>query len=154
MEGALERFRRRIGLDRGLVFAFPRPDDKIFAPKYAETVLKYGKRTYIDKTFAPDFKTAEQIFQLAERYGAKFFSSSALRYSSAMDGLCGSKYVTTFGGGSTFDEYVVHQAEMVIAATKAEPLSVKVEKQGKQYISTVKLSGGKEATMVYSPSLT
>jgi len=121
--------------------------------EYAEAVLKHGKRTYIDKTFAPDFETAKKIFALGEKYGAAFFSSSALRYSAALDGLYGSKYVTTFGGGSNFDEYIVHQAEMVIAVTKAEPVSLRVEKQGKQYITSVKLSDGKEATMIYSPAL-
>ena len=42
---------------------------------------------------------------------------------------------------------------MVITALKSKPLAVKVEKQGKQYISSVKLEGGKEAVMVYSPDL-
>ena len=120
---------------------------------YAEEVLKYGKRTYIDKTFAPDLATAKKIFELGERYGTKFFSSSALRYSAALSSLKDLQSVTTFGGGSNFPEYAVHQAEMVIATLKSEPTLVRVEKQGKQYITTVKLEGGKEATMVYSPSL-
>ena len=47
--------------------------------RYAEKVLPYGKLTYIDKTFAPDVATAEKIFELGEKYGAKLFSSSALR---------------------------------------------------------------------------
>ena len=120
---------------------------------YAERVLKYGKKTYIDKTFAPDFETAKKIFELGEKYGAKFFSSSALRYSEALAGICGAVRVTTFGSGSNFDEYSIHQAEMVIATLKAEPRAVKVEAQGKQYIVSVRLDGGKEATMVYSPDL-
>lgn len=120
---------------------------------YAEKVLKYGKRTYIDKTFAPDFKTAEEIFSIGKKYGTKFFSSSALRYSEALVGLKNPTRVTTYGGGSNFPEYVVHQAEMVIAALKAKPLAVKVEAQGEQLISFVKLEGGKEATMIYSPDL-
>ena len=120
---------------------------------YAEEVLKYGKRTYIDKTFAPDFKTAEEIFSIGKKYGTKFFSSSALRYSEALVGLKNPTRVTTYGGGSNFPEYAVHQAEMVIAALKAKPLAVKVEAQGEQLISFVKLEGGKEATMIYSPDL-
>ena len=119
---------------------------------YAETVLKYGKRTYIDKTFAPDFETAKKIFAIGEEYHAPFFSSSALRYSAALTDLSDTKNVTTFGGGSNFEEYAVHQAEMVIAALKKEPLAVKAEAQGKQYIVTVQLDGA-EATMVYSPDL-
>ena len=121
--------------------------------EYASEVLKYGKRTYIDKTFAPDYKTARKIFNLGEKFGADFFSSSALRYSSALDGLSGSKYVTTFGGGSNFPEYAVHQCEMVIATMNATPIAVKVEAQGSQYITSVKFEDGRAATMVYAPSL-
>lgn len=119
---------------------------------YAKEVLKYGKRTYIDKTFAPDFETAKKIFDLGKEYHAPFFSSSALRYSAALADLKNVKSVTTFGGGSNFEEYIVHQAEMVIASLKRTPLSIRVEKQGKQYISTVKLDGA-SATMLYSPEL-
>lgn len=120
--------------------------------RYAQKVLPYGKRTYIDKTFAPDFETARKIFDLGEKYHAPFFSSSALRYSAALANLGNTKVVTTFGGGSNFEEYVVHQAEMVIASLKKKPLAVKAEAQGKQYIVTVKLDGA-GATMVYSPDL-
>ena len=120
---------------------------------YASEVLKYGKRTYIDKTFAPDYKTARKIFNIGEKYGADFFSSSALRYNSALDGLAGSKYITTFGGGSNFPEYAVHQAEMVIATMRCEAVSAKVEKQGSQFITSVKLADGRAATMIYAPSL-
>ena len=120
---------------------------------YAEKVLKYGKRTYIDKTFAPDYETAKKIFALGEKYHAPFFSSSALRYSAALADIHAPKHVTTFGGGSNFPEYVVHQAEMVIAALKREPLAIRVEAQGRQIISTVKLAEGASATMIYSPEL-
>lgn len=119
---------------------------------YAEKVLKYGKRTYIDKTFAPDFETARKIFDLGEQYHTPFFSSSALRYSAALTDLGNTTSVTTFGGGSNFEEYAVHQAEMVIAALKKKPIAVKAEAQGKQFIVTVKLDGA-DATMIYSPDL-
>ena len=120
---------------------------------YAKEVLKHGKPTYIDKTFAQNYETAEKIFKIGEELGTEFFSSSALRYSSALDGLTDVKYITTFGGGSNLPEYIIHQAEMVISACRARPLSVKVEKQGCQYISLVKLDGEKAATMIYSPDL-
>ena len=129
------------------------PTDPDTHLRYAQKVLKYGKRTYIDKTFAPDYETAKKIFDIGEKCDAKFFSSSALRYSAALEGLEKTKSVTTFGGGSNFDEYAVHQAEMVIAALKKKPLSVKVDKQGKQYITTVRLADDRSATMVYSPDL-
>ena len=37
------------------------PSDPETHLRYAETVLKYGKNTYIDKTFAPDYETACKI---------------------------------------------------------------------------------------------
>ena len=42
---------------------------------------------------------------------------------------------------------------MVIAAMKKEPLKIKAEKQGRQYICSVKLADDREATMVYAPEL-
>ena len=55
------------------------PTDPQTHLKYATEVLKYGKRTYIDKTFAPDLATAQQIFALGKKYNTPFFTSSARR---------------------------------------------------------------------------
>ena len=54
---------------------------------YAEEVFKYanGKNVYIDKTFTPDYQTAVKIYELADKYGIKFFTSSALRYATEID---------------------------------------------------------------------
>ena len=81
---------------------------------YAEKVLKYGKRTYIDKTFAPDLETAKKIFTLAEKYGTPFFSSSALRYASELDDCGKCHTVMTMGGGTSVEEYIIHQSEMLV----------------------------------------
>ena len=93
---------------------------------YAEKVLKYGKRTYIDKTFAPDLETAKKIFAIAEKYGTPFFSSSALRYASELDDCGKCKSVMTMGGGDSVEEYIIHQAEMVAKkmGTGAEKMCV------------------------------
>lgn len=121
---------------------------------YAEVALRYGKNTYIDKTFAPDHATAKAIFDIAEANGTRFFSSSALRYASELDGLCGSGAVITTGGGGSLQEYIIHQAEMLIKLTEAELVALTVEKQGMgQYICNVELSGGKSGKMIYSASL-
>lgn len=118
---------------------------------YAKEVLKYKKNTYIDKTFAPDYATAKEIFNVAEGYGTKFFSTSALRYAEELDGMLGADYVITTGGGGNLDEYIIHQVEMVTKVIDREPLEVKVENQGTQYISRVKFEDNKEATMIYAP---
>ncbi len=38
--------------------------------EYAGEILKYGKRTYIDKTFAANYEEVKEIFRIAKSYGA------------------------------------------------------------------------------------
>lgn len=120
---------------------------------YAEKVLAYGKRTYIDKTFAPDYATALKIFQAAEAGKAPFFSSSALRYADELTDLVGGTHVTTQGGGSNFPEYAVHQLEMIVKILAARAERVRVERQGAQYVCRIQFEGGKTATMLYAEPL-
>ena len=120
--------------------------------EFAEKVLPFGKRTYIDKTFAPDLATAEKIFAIAKEHGTPFFSSSALRYATELDDSGDVTMISTFGGGSNLPEYIIHQAEMVIKSLKAEPLSVKAEKVGGEVIFTAKFEGGKEAALRFEPA--
>lgn len=121
--------------------------------EYAKEVLKYKKNTYIDKTFAPDYATAKEIFDIGQEYGTKFFSSSALRYATELDALAGSKNVITTGGGRLIDEYIIHQIEMAQKMIDEKPVMVRLEKQGKHYISTVKFENDKNSTMVFAPGL-
>lgn len=119
---------------------------------YAEQVLKYKKNTYIDKTFAPDYETARKIFDVAERYGTKFFSTSALRYATELEELLESKSIITMGGGRSLEEYIIHQIEMVIKVLDAEFIKVRVNKQGdNQYVCAVEFNNDKSATMLFSP---
>lgn len=121
-------------------------------PGYAEKVLSYGKNTYIDKTFAPDYETAKKIFDMAEKNGTKFFSSSALRYASELDGLSATRVETT-GGGGNIAEYIIHQAEMVVKVLRAEPTGVSVKQTEDGYECEVSFEGGKSAKMTYAPKL-
>lgn len=82
--------------------------------RLAEAALKFGKRTYIDKTFAPDYKTAKKIFDIAKEYGAEFFSTSALRYADELDSIKVKDECKVSGTGSNFDEYVIHLCEMLV----------------------------------------
>jgi hypothetical protein len=120
--------------------------------QYASEVLKYKKNTYIDKTFAPDYASAKQIFDIAEQYGTAFFSSSALRYGTELEALVGADAVITKGGGSNIDEYIIHQIEMLVKLMAAKPAAVRVEAQGKQYVCSVKFEGGKNGTMLFASS--
>lgn len=116
---------------------------------YAEAVLKYGKRTYIDKTFAPDLETAKKIFALGEKYGASFFSSSALRYATELDEYPECKTIMTTGGGETAEEYIVHQAEMVVKKVGIGATKVRADKMGAQTEFLIAYDDGREAKMIY-----
>ena len=82
--------------------------------QYAKIVLKYQKPTYIDKPFAPNAEQAKEIFALAEEYGTPFFSTSALRYVKELDSFQNCRSISTLGSGADVEEYIIHQAEMVV----------------------------------------
>ncbi len=121
---------------------------------YAEEALKCGKNTYIDKTFAPDLATAEKIFALGEKYGTKFFTTSALRYGSELDqAVTPAGGVITAGGGSNFDEYVIHQIEMIVKLMGIGAERIKVSCASRQASAVIGYRDGRQAMMNYSPSM-
>ena len=99
----------------------------ILAPSNPEThlnlarlIVPFGKTTYVDKTFAPDLKTAQEIFELADQHHTKIQTSSALRYTDVQEhvkkaGKDALKHITAWGSGSSFAEYAIHPVEMVIS---------------------------------------
>lgn len=105
--------------------------------EYARRVFPCGKRVYVDKTFAPDHKEAEEIFAIAKQYGTPFFSTSALRYATELDEIEGARHLIVTGGGGNLEEYIIHQAEMVVKLTGIHPLSASVSKQGEQRVISV-----------------
>ena len=129
------------------------PSDPQKHLEYAKIALQYGKRTYIDKTFAPSLAEAEEIFALSDRYGSPCFSTSALRYASELDALQDATQVITTGGGRSADEYIVHQVEMIVKLLGCHPTAVKTESQGAHRIFRVAFEGGKYATALYTTSL-
>ena len=88
--------------------------------RLADIPLQSGKPVYIDKPFAPDRGTAERLFAKAEEYGTPMFSSSALRFGSDIqkavsETLRGQtvEFAFSAGGGTSFEEYSIHQIEML-----------------------------------------
>ena len=120
--------------------------------RLAEPVLKYGKNTYIDKTFAPDYATAKRIFDIAGEHGTKFFSSSALRYAPELESTKGAASMTTTGGGSLFDEYIIHQAEMIVKSLGTDAKRVRTDSfDDGSKIAYVEFASGREGKMMYAP---
>jgi len=83
-------------------------------------VLPFGKPTYVDKTFAPDHATAQQIFALADQHGVPIQTSSVLRYTNVQEEVrklapARVDHIVTWGGGSSFGEYAIHPLELAIS---------------------------------------
>lgn len=119
--------------------------------QYAKEVLPFGKRTYIDKTFAPNLKTAEEIFKIADQCGTPFFSTSAMRFADELDKLKGANNLIITAGGGNFPEYMIHPVEMTVKLLEDSVKKVKVEKLGEQRICHAETENGKRASIVYSP---
>ncbi|MBE6703135.1 MAG: hypothetical protein E7585_06965 [Ruminococcaceae bacterium] len=132
-----------------LVLAPSDPDKHL---PYAKQVLPFGKPTYIDKTFAPDTATAREIFSLAQKYGTPLFSSSALRYATELDEIAGSRRLAVTGSGHSAEEYIVHQAEMVVKTLQTGAKKVRAMQMGLLSVFEVAYDDDRAATMTFSPN--
>lgn len=121
--------------------------------RLAEAVLPYGKRTYIDKTFAANFEIAKQIFAIAEKHNTPFFSSSALRYGDELAQFQDAKNVMVTGGGRSLEEYGIHIIEMGVSILKNPAKKVKVEHLGQHRICNVVTENGKQAALIYAQGM-
>ena len=116
---------------------------------YAKTALRYKKATYIDKTFAENVDVAKEIYQIANTYGTKIFSTSALRYAEELDGLDNVNSVVITGGGRSIEEYIVHQIEMAVKLMGENAKTVRLFDRGNHSTVIVDFDG-KLATLNYS----
>jgi predicted dehydrogenase len=132
----------------------------ILAPSNPEVHLEMARRvfplqrpTYVDKTFAPDHKTAKAILRLADKYGVPVFTTSALRCASSLnrllDQLCREniRHLRAWGGGRSFREYAIHPLEMVIAAMGPEVRQVMHLAQGEHHELNIRFSRGRTASV-------
>ena len=133
-----------------LVLAPTDPDRHL---PYAKTVLRYGKPTYIDKTFAPSREEAREIFAIAEKYNTPLFSTSALRYATELQDAPEIASLTVTGSGSRFDEYLIHLVEQAVILLRDPVLSAHVTRQGEQRVCYLTTEHGKRATLVYAAKL-
>ena len=130
------------------------PSDPETHLRLAQAVLPFGKRTYIDKTFAPDLDTAKEIFAIAEKYNTPFFSSSALRYSDELAAFKDANNLIVTFGGSNFEEYIIHAVEMSVAVLKNPAKKVKVEHLGNHRLCNIVTENGSKAAIVYAKGQT
>lgn len=91
------------------------PDNPEMHEELCDVPLKSGKRTYVDKTFAPDKATAERIFAKAEEYNTPCYSTSALRFSAELEEIDTHNIYKIYSEGpASLSVYVIHQLEPII----------------------------------------
>ena len=89
------------------------PDDPQMHDTLAKDALATGKPVYIDKTFALNQEEAAKIFSVAEQHHAPCFSTSALRFSEALQGTDknGITDIVSVGVAIGAENYLIHQLE-------------------------------------------
>lgn len=118
----------------------------------AKEAFKYasGKNVYIDKTFAPDLATAKEIYRLAKENNVNIFSTSALRYASELYDFNEEKEIVSIGGGGLFEEYSIHQVEIIVRVMGIGAEKVKVESAyGDGFIADILYKDGRKAQLNY-----
>ena len=90
-------------------------------------VFPLKKPTYIDKTFAPNFTVAREIFALADQHGLPIQSSSSLRHTNVQleaQKMGKVEQMVAWGAGRSFGEYAVHVVEMIVSCMGSDVQSV------------------------------
>ncbi len=123
----------------------------------ANLPLQSGKPLYIDKPFADSKAAAERIFALAEKHGTPLMSSSALRYgdeliSGKLQAMQPTLFSTT-GGGRSFDEYGIHQLEMIVSVMGTDVREIKLTGDPEKLLVSLKYGNGNLAQMAYTPAM-
>ena len=127
------------------------PDNPEKHLEYALKAFPYAKNTYVDKTFAPDKETAEKIFDIAEKYGVKMFSTSALRCASEIQRFNGNAFsVITQSAGGLFDAYAIHHIEMVVKCMGANAKRVMCLTNSNHVSVKVEFENDRNALMIFS----
>lgn len=95
------------------------PDNPEMHRELTHLPLQSGKLVYVDKTFAPDKKTAEEIFENAQTHNTKCFSSSALRFVTELKEIDADNIYKVYSEGpGTYEMYSIHQIEPIMSLMK------------------------------------
>ena len=135
----------------------------VLAPSTPEThlelcrrVLPFKKAAYVDKTFAPDCATANEIFALADQHRVPIQTSSALRYTNVQEEVkdlapARVEHMITWGGGGSFDEYAIHPLELLISIMGPEAASVMRRGAGNRSQLLINFSGDRTGVVNVYP---
>lgn len=101
------------------------PDNPEMHEELCRIPLASGKLVYVDKTFAPDRQAAERIAAHAEKHHTKWFSSSALRFSTELEEIDKASVHRIYSEGpGTYDMYSIHQIEPIVCLMESRAKEV------------------------------
>jgi len=134
------------------------PRDASTHEQLADLALRSGKPVYIDKPFAPNVAAAKRLFAKAKRHNTPMYSSSALRFGSALvKALAGPladknvKFVATRGSGM-FAEYAIHQIEMLVMTLGTGATRVMQQGNATVQLMLIDYGDGRRGTINLAPS--
>ncbi len=139
--------------DRCDVFMVLAPSNPEVHLELCQWIFPFGKATYVDKTFAPDLATAQQIFALADEYGVPVQTTSALRYTGVQKyvaengGTEAVRHMVAWGGGSSFGEYAIHPLEIVVSCMGAGAKRLMRRGSGSQSQLLIDFAGDRTAVV-------
>ena len=125
----------------------------------AEKVFKSGKRVFIDKPIAQDYPHAKAIVDLGRKYGAKYFSTSTLRYvpENVLARTNGAEYASCVfsapsplevqGTHSRYVWYGIHGFEAVMTVMRRGAESVRAISAGNSDVVTITWKDGRMAVL-------
>lgn len=124
------------------------PDNPEFHEELAMLPLQSGKPTYVDKTFAPDQKTALLLFETARKHGTPVYSSSALRFATEYAEVERQRIETICSiGPGKYANYSIHQIEPIVSLMGGEAEQVMFVGTEKSEALIIGFSGGRQATI-------
>lgn len=124
------------------------PDNCEMHEQLCQLPLRSGKRTYVDKTFAPDGEIARRIFAIAEESGTPCYSTSALRFAEEYQPLLGKEYdaIAAWGPGD-FETYSIHQLEPVMMLMQKQAEAVLFLPAQDAYTLLIRFEGSRTASL-------
>lgn len=124
------------------------PDNAEMHEELCELPLKSGKRVYVDKTFAPDKKTAIKIFDIAKQSETPCFSTSALRFASEYKDITSNEITKLYSEGpGNLETYSIHQFEPIMKLMDSVPKRIMALDKEEHPSFVIEFENGKLAQM-------
>lgn len=124
------------------------PDYPEFHEQLAMLPLQSGKPTYVDKTFAPDRKTAQLLFDTAAAHNTPLYSSSALRFAAEYTSVERQAIhaIQSIGPGR-FENYSIHQIEPIVSLMGSDAVRVMSLGTNQSPALLIEFTDGRQATV-------